>query len=241
MLEGKINQLKKTTLSQDIVQQLMELIINGTISPGEKLPSEKELMELFGVGRSTLREATRALAALELIEVRVPEGTFATDSFGGFFTKHLALMSKISFDNISELIEARVRYETDLAEMAAEKSTGIDHKRLDNILSSMRNAKSNEEFLKTDLEFHTAIAEIARNSFMLQVMNILHDITKEWMAKVIESSAIQERAINHHVRIAKAIKENNKAEARDAMLEHLTIVSKLLLEYHNMEQKRHKG
>ncbi|MBG9587544.1 FadR/GntR family transcriptional regulator [Cytobacillus firmus] len=241
MLEGKINQLKKTTLSQDIVQQLMELIINGTISPGEKLPSEKELMELFGVGRSTLREATRALAALELIEVRVPEGTFVTDSFGGFFTKHLALMSKISFENISELIEARVRYEIDLAEMAAEKSTGSDHKRLDNILSLMRKAKSNEEFLKMDLEFHTAIAEIAKNSFMLQVMNILHDITKEWMAKVIESSAIQERAINHHERIARAIKEKNIAEAGDAMLEHLTIVSKLLLEYHNKEQNKHKG
>lgn len=237
MLEGKINQLKKTTLSQDIVQQLMELIINGTISPGEKIPSEKELMELFGVGRSTLREATRALAALELIEVRVPEGTFVTESFGGFFTKHLALMSKISFDNIIELIEARVKYETDLAEMAAEKSTPADHQRLDNILLVMKKANTNEEFLKTDLEFHTAIAEIARNSFMLQVMNILRDITKEWMFKVIESSSIQEKAITHHMKIAKAIKENNKEEAGNAMLEHLTIVSELLLEYHNKKQQ----
>ncbi|MED3574888.1 FadR/GntR family transcriptional regulator [Cytobacillus praedii] len=236
MLEGKINQLKKTTLSQDIVQQLMELITNGTISPGEKLPSEKELMELFGVGRSTLREATRALAALELIEVRVPEGTFVTESFGGFFTKHLALMSKISFDNIIELIEARVKYETDLAEMAAEKSTPADHQRLDNILHVMKQANTNEEFLRSDLEFHTAIAEIARNSFMLQVMNILRDITKEWMFKVIESSTIQERAIAHHMKIAKAIKDNNKVEAGNAMLEHLTIVSDLLLEYHNKKQ-----
>ncbi|MCS0789875.1 FadR family transcriptional regulator [Cytobacillus firmus] len=235
MLEGKINQLKKTTLAQDIVQQLMELIINGSIAPGEKLPSERQLMEMFGVGRSSLREAIRALVALELVEVRVPEGTFVTQSFGGFFTKHLSLMSKISFENISELVEARLKLETMLVELAAKKSGQKEGELLDKIILSMKDA-DNEGFLHADLKFHMTIAKIAGNSFLFEVMHILQDITKAWMFKVIESYPIQEEAIKHHEKIAQAIKNNDIKSAGEAMTEHIEIVSKLLLEFQDEEK-----
>ena len=89
MLEGKAKPVKKVLVTQSVTQQLIDLIMNGSIAPGEKLPTEKQLMEVFNVGRSSLREAIRALVALELIEVRVPEGTFVSKTFGGFLTKQL--------------------------------------------------------------------------------------------------------------------------------------------------------
>ncbi|MEN0645194.1 FadR/GntR family transcriptional regulator [Alkalicoccobacillus gibsonii] len=231
MLEDQIHQVKKTTMSQNIVQQLMELIINGTIPPGGKLPSERKLMEMFGVGRSTLREAIRALAALGLIDVRVPEGTFVAESFGDFFTKHLELMSKISFDNILELVEARVGVEVILAEMAAKKSTDEDHVRLDDVVKRMQSASKHDTFLELDLEFHRLIAEMARNSFLTEVLQISSVVTKVWMAKVIEGYSIQQKLMDQHIAVAQAIKEKNTEKAKEAMSIHLDTINQLLVEY----------
>ncbi|HEY0828543.1 MAG TPA: FadR/GntR family transcriptional regulator [Bacilli bacterium] len=229
MLSDKLVQIEKVTLAQNIVQQLIEIIMNGTIKPGDKLPAEKQLMELFGVGRSSLREAIRALITLGLVEVKVPEGTFVSKSLGGFFTKHLALMSRISFDNIIDLVEARIAIEVDIAEIAARKATQEDNAKLNEVLISMREAKENEQFLSADLQFHLILAEIAKNSFMLHVMNILRDVTREWILKVIQLPTTRELATKQHEKIAKAIKNNDVAAAGTAMREHLEAVSELLM------------
>ena len=234
MLDKKVIQVEKKTIAHNIVQQLIDLIMNGSIGPGEKLPSEKQLMELFGVGRSSLREAIRALIALGLVEIRVPEGTFVSDELGGFFTKQLALKSKISFDNISELVEARISIEVSIAELAAKKATSADYKRLDEILATMRRAQDNEQFLQADLQFHTVLAEVAQNSFMLHVMNILRDITREWIYKVIQLDNSKESATFQHEKIVEAIHNNDVDGAGQAMMEHLHSVSELLLKIQKM-------
>lgn len=229
VLTDKVVAIEKVTLAQNIVQQLVGIIMNGTIKPGEKLPPEKQLMELFGVGRSSLREAIRALVTLGLVEIKVPEGTFVSSSFGGFFTKHLALMSKISFDNIIDLVEARTAIEVDIAELAAKKATPEECNKLNDILTVMRDAKDNEQFLAADLQFHVTLAEIAKNSFMLHVINILRDITREWIMKVIELPSSKELAANQHEKIAEAVRSNDVVAAGNAMREHLESVSELLM------------
>lgn len=219
------------------MQKLIDLIMEETLSPGEKLPPERKMMELFGVGRSTLREAIGALSALNLVEVKVPDGTFVTDNFGDFYTKHISLMSKISFNNIIELIEARIILETDLVELATEKSNLEDHKKLDNIIYLMKNAKNNDEFLYLDLKFHTTIASIADNSFLFEIMNILREVTKEWIHKVIQIYSPKKMVIQQHDNIVKAIKDKNKKEAREQMNIHLNEVSNLLLETQNTQNE----
>ncbi|TSB47276.1 FadR/GntR family transcriptional regulator [Alkalicoccobacillus porphyridii] len=231
MFEGQINPVTKTTMSQNIVQQLMELIINGTLARGDKLPSEKQLMEMFGVGRSTLREAIRALVALGLVEVRVPEGTFVAESFGDFFTKHLDLMSKISYENILELVEARVKLEAVLAEMAAEKSSDEDHVKLDRVIERMRDSSDHALFLELDLEFHRLIADMARNTFLTEVLQISSVVTKVWMVKVIEGYSIRQKLIDQHIAVAEAIKAKHPTKAKEAMSTHLDTINQLLIEY----------
>ncbi|MFD0711994.1 FadR/GntR family transcriptional regulator [Paenibacillus sp. GCM10027626] len=240
MLGDKVTQIEKTTISQNIVQQLIDLILNGTIGHGEKLPSEKQLMELFKVGRSSLREAIRSLVTLGLIEVRVPEGTFVKESFGDFFTKHLGLMSRISFENIAELIEARTAIESDIAELAAVKVTEEDLAKLEERLDLMKEANKsgdNEKFLQSDLQFHFILAEIGRNSFMLHVMTILRDISREWIKNVIQLETSKELAIQQHEKVLHAVKQKNAEAARIAMKEHLHSVSELLLSIHKKESE----
>lgn len=236
MIRNNLTPAKKIPLTQNVTQQLIDLIMAGNIAPGEKLPTEKELMDIFGIGRSSLREAIRALVALGLVEVKVSQGTFVSECFGDFFTKQLALMSKISFENIIELIEARIAIETDIAEMAAKKATSDDVKNLVNICRGMKAAQSDEEYQNCDLKFHIALAEISRNSFMLQVMKILNNITGLWIRKVIQVGDSKKQAILQHERIIDAIHDKNVSETVIAMREHLESVSKTLLEIQKSEE-----
>lgn len=231
MLKDKVIQVEKSTISQKIVQQLIDLILNGTIGAGERLPSEKELMEMFGVGRSSLREAIRALIVLGLVEVRVPEGTFVSHSLGNFFTKHLGLMSKISFDNIVELVEARIAIEVDIAEIAARKATPEQCEELQALVRQMRETgDNNERFMQADVRFHAALAEISQNSFMLHVQSILRDITRQWIMEVIQLQSSKDLAADQHEQIAEAIRRGDPEAAGKRMAEHLETVSRLLFE-----------
>ena len=75
-LENKLKRVSKNSLSEDIAKQLMNLISNGDLQPGYRLPAERELCQRFGVGRSSLREALRGLAMIGVLDIRVGDGTF---------------------------------------------------------------------------------------------------------------------------------------------------------------------
>lgn len=237
-MDEVIKKVKRVPISQGVTEQLIDLILSGELPTGEKLPPEKKLMDSFGIGRSSLREAIKALEALGLVEVRVPEGTFVTENLGDFFTKHLALMSKIGFDNITELIEARLTLETQIAVLAARKATEEDIKNLTNIINKMENASNDAEFQKWDLTFHQTLAEMSRNSFLIQVMKILQGITTLWIKKVSALSNVKKIAIKQHIVILESIKNNDEQATYDAINYHLNYVSDLLIKINEMEQEQ---
>lgn len=237
MDEG-IKKIKSVRLSRNVTEQLIDLIMSGKISPGEKLPPEKKLMDSFGIGRSSLREAIRALEALGLVEVKVPEGTFVSENLADFFTKQLTLMSKIGFDNISELIEARLTIETQIAILAAKKATPEDIEDLDKIITDMRNSTDDDiQFHKHDLSFHKKLSEMSRNSFLIQVMNILQEITSLWIKKVIPLEGTKPLAVEQHTKILESIKKRDAEGTFKAIDVHLKHVSDLLI-YVNEQENR---
>ena len=235
-----MKKVKRIPISQGVTEQLIDLIMSGELPKGEKLPPEKELKDIFGVGRSSLREAIKAVEALGLLEVRVPEGTFVSEDLGGFFTKQLALMSKIGFNNISELIEARKTIETQTAILAAKKATDADIEELSTILNKMKQYKNDSDFQKYDLGFHKKVTEMSRNSFLIQVMKILQEITSLWIKKVIPLENTKPVAIKQHNSIFEAIKNNDTKATSSAMEIHLKHVGDLLILVNENEQKDKK-
>lgn len=232
-----IKKVKRVPISQNVTKQLIDLIMSGELATGEKLPSERELMDYFDIGRSSLREAIKAVEVLGLIEVRVPEGTFVTDNLGEFFTKHLALMSKVGLHNIEELIEARLTIETQIAGIAAEKATKKDIDKLEMIINQMKQAvDNNDAFQEWDLTFHRTLAEMARNSFLIQVMKILQEITSLWISKTIRMENIKEIAIRQHEEILTAIQANDVQKTKEEIRYHLRFVSDLLIKIDEKEQ-----
>src|SRR5699024_1683238 len=138
---------------------------------------------------------------------------------------------------IEELIEARLTIEAQIAVIAAQKATDEDIETLENIMKQLNNSlDDNQKFQQWDLAFHKTLAEMSRNSFLIQVMKILQDITSLWISKTITMENIKEIAIRQHGSILSALKANDVRKTEEEMRYHVRFVSDLLLKIDEKEQ-----
>jgi GntR family transcriptional repressor for pyruvate dehydrogenase complex len=210
---------------------MIDLIVSGKFSCGEHLPSEKELCEMFQVGRNTLREAVRALNILGFIDVRVPEGMFVAQSPDNFYTKKMQLASKYGYDNVEELTEARISIECAIVKLAAKKAGEQDKEKLRAIYLKMKNTSDDRARLAADAQFHMMVAEIAKNGFLKQTLLLLLDGMNEWMARVeVGAPSANQISTPQHEEILNAICQNDVELAAQKMNEHLSYVGGLYLD-----------
>ena len=134
----RLQTVRKTRVYEAIVAQLTALILEGELKPGEKLPSERALCEQFGVGRNSVREATRSLESAKLVETRQGEGTFVTAHPASVVPM---ISDKISSDvenGIHDLFEARMVLEPQIVALASERATDEEVVQLQDILRRQR-------------------------------------------------------------------------------------------------------
>ena len=122
MNNANIQPIRKKAISDEIVDQLIDLISRNKLAPGERLPAERDLCRQFGVGRTTLREALRSLATLGIIEGRVGEGTFISEDSSRHLEKSLQWGLLLDEKGVEDLIETRLMLECQTAEAAAERA-----------------------------------------------------------------------------------------------------------------------
>lgn len=222
---------RKENVANLVAKQMIDLIVSGKFSCGEHLPSEKELCEMFQVGRNTLREAVRALNILGFIDVRVPEGMFVAQSPDNFYTKKMQLASKYGYDNVEELTEARISIECAIVKLAAKKAGEQDKEKLRAIYLKMKNTSDDRARLAADAQFHMMVAEIAKNGFLKQTLLLLLDGMNEWMARVeVGAPSANQISTPQHEEILNAICQNDVELAAKKMNEHLSYVGGLYLD-----------
>src|SRR5258708_32665252 len=157
---AKIRPIKKTSISDDIVDQIMSLIASGDLKPGQRLPSERELCKNFGAGRSSLREALRCLCIVGVLNARVGEGTSVAPDGGKFLGKIIEWRVVTEQHDIEDLMEARIALEGVTAANAASRGSEKDLLKLQDLLTKMDAAlKDDKRFAALDLEFHVTLAE----------------------------------------------------------------------------------
>lgn len=218
----------------EIVEQIQDLIKQGRLKPGDKLPAERILADKLGVSRPPLREALSALEILGTIESRGGKGNFIKDSFDS--TSYARQLKELEQEESPfELLEARKVVETEIAGLAAEKATPEDAKKIEETLNEMRNVLSDiPRAMEFDREFHVAIAKAAYNSLLFQMMNHLADGLKEklWINLKKKCWSLPDRPqkyLEKHIELFEAIKKGDKEVARKAMHDHLVDVEKDLL------------
>jgi GntR family transcriptional repressor for pyruvate dehydrogenase complex len=224
-----LTRVDRTTLTADVCRKLMTHLVRGDWSEGERIPSERELCELLGVGRASLREALKGLEMMGMIEVRVGDGTFVCHR-SEFLSRPLlwALTSSIPTD-IRELVEARGVLEKELAELAAERANADDLAEIGKHLDAMETAVAEPvAFLEADLNFHLAIARAAHNRILLNAVQLIRNLMRQWMSQASTVRGVPPLAVEQHRAIFLAIAKKNRAEARKQMASHLAAMAEAL-------------
>ncbi|MCL6592347.1 MAG: FadR family transcriptional regulator [Alicyclobacillus sp.] len=213
------------TIPDAILQQIKQLIREGQLKPGDRLPNERELGEKFGVGRSSVREAMKALVALGLV-VRTREGTFVNPDPTKLVWNSLDHHHGITRSSIREVFEARRLFELGMAAMAAERATPEDIEEIWNW--APESVDSLDAFKLTDIRFHSAIAKATGNTFLAELYTHMQEVlfrTHQWfhaLELLDKASLFKQLSVNlqQHRVIAQAISDRQPEAAQQAIAEH---------------------
>jgi GntR family transcriptional repressor for pyruvate dehydrogenase complex len=168
-------------LYQHIVDQIQNMILDGTLKAGDKLPSEREMVNLFGVSRTSIREAIRALDILGLVECRQGDGNFIRKDFDTGLFEPLSIMFKLHDGNALELFKARKMLEMEAVPLAVKNISEEQKTELKSIMDKLEKAKTEPEKVKYDAEFHFKIIEFSDNYLLKCFYNAVSTIMKSFM------------------------------------------------------------
>lgn len=236
-MDALFQEVQVEKVSEKIVEQLCALIQEGRLTPGNKLPSERQLIDMLGVGRSSLREALNKLETLGYVEIRKRKGIFVKSIDSTLQLDPLKKMLQADQIKIVQLYEVRSDIEQASASAAATERNSADLKEIRRCLADFE-AKTEAGGLQfsyeRDLAFHCAVARASHNLFRVHVtLNIL-DFAKEFIQPILEdfagSDAHTATIVSQHRGIFEAIQEKDARLARDCMREHLDWTNQKLIQ-----------
>jgi GntR family transcriptional repressor for pyruvate dehydrogenase complex len=211
-------------VSDLIAERLSAAIREGTLQPGDRLPTEAELARDFKVGRTSVREALQKLRALGLIESRKGLGAFVIEPAGDPLAD-FARWTASDPAAIEQLVEARVALETLAAALAAIRATDGEVDQLEQLHVAHANAAEDTAALvSSDQAFHLAIIRAARNRFVQRAYEVLIAELTDFRRKTLALPWAGERSVRGHAAILRAIRGHEPAAARHAMAEHLWVL-----------------
>jgi len=214
-----IEQAPRRKLAETVAQQVLEAVRD--LPPGTRLPSERELTQQLGVGRSTVREALQGLAMMGVIEIRHGQGVFVADRPAIAGESEQSLPPKEVTD---ELLEARRIVEVELARLAAERRTESDLGKMQSLLDAHREdlAAGRGPIMQAS-QFHLLVADAAKNQILADVVRPFFRLMLERGPQLYETTdGYAQWELEQHQRICDAIRSGDAETARVRMLEHVT-------------------
>lgn len=220
--------VRQRRLSEDVAEHLERMIRSGEMVEDGCLPSERELMRHFGVGRPSVREALMHLSRMGLLELRSGERARVTRPTPQVVIEQLAGPARHLMalpGGVQDFQDARLFFEVGLARHAAEHATAEDVERLRAALEANRQSLGDlHRFEQTDVDFHYVLAVIMRN----RIFTAIHAALAEWLLeqrRTTLADGIDETAYAAHVAIFEAVAAHDADRAEQAMREHLTFVT----------------
>ncbi len=220
------DQVRQRRLSDDIVDRLEGMILEGTLTSGQRLPAERVLAEQFGVSRPSLREAIQKLVAKGLLVSRQGGGNYVAETLGSTFSDPLMQLFERNPDAQRDLLEFRHTLEASCAFYAAQRATEPDRERLKAAFDALQDCYSRASEVSraeegaADARFHLAIAEASHNAVLLHTIRGLFDLLKRNVVTNI-GGMYQQRAetrdmlISQHRELYQAIVEGRAEDARE--------------------------
>jgi DNA-binding FadR family transcriptional regulator len=239
----KFKKSRPSRIFQHVVDQIQAAILAGSLKPGDLLPSELKLKDMFETSRGTIREALRVLEQKGLVEIKtgVGGGAVVRNVDTGKVTESLDLLiqaQKVTFDQLAEFRET---VEGQVAALAAERATEADVARLESLLAAAANVLADprsdyRQMVRLDAQLHIAIAEIAGNPVFLAVLKMVHERVLEAFDRY---ALTQKRVLEENYRdlceLVAAIARSDGKQAFDLARRHVRKFNAYLKEEHPLE------
>ena len=214
--------MRRVLVSDGIIEQIKDLILAGTLKPGEQLPSENSLASQMSVGRSTIREALKVLIHLGFIETK-NKARIVSHQIGGYLDPQAIVERFKDHRNVIEMIEVRKIIEPDIAELAASRSEKDDIELIQKDVDAMQSATmSPKVFAKYDHHFHLHLAQGCKNQILIEIIQKIQEMLKETQGLILsQSKDIAPRSMAFHLQIVDAVKASQPKQAKELMRKHI--------------------
>jgi len=227
-MKVELKPIKPKRISDQVFDQLRELIFRGDLKPGQKIMPERELAEVLDVSRTSVRDAIRKLVVMGFLDQKQGQGTFvrSPEVLG---KSPLAVAMEAQDATLVDLLEVRMGLECNAAFMAAQRSEPEDIRFLEKSLDMLRkNIRCEKPCEEADVSFHMAIAYATKNPLQVYLMKNFFDFLfisiKENLKYLYEEPHNIEMIFEQHTRIFEAIRDKDAGMAFDAMKDHITYV-----------------
>ena len=236
MNEDLFKPLKKSRLSEETVDYIKELIVQGRLKPSDKLPSERDLAEKFNVGRPTVREAIRALELMGLVDVFAGQkGTIIKnpelDTYMESLREQMSWMIQIERTTLQQLLEVRDSLETRIALLSAERATKAQLKEMQTILNDMKSSTHDiDAYLEKAIEFHAVMASSTQNPIFNAIWTAFADLIFNYYKNLITGidKNFLKKLYQVNAEVFKAILAKDPDKIHLAMINHIGVEHEML-------------
>jgi GntR family transcriptional regulator, transcriptional repressor for pyruvate dehydrogenase complex len=228
----------KDDVTHLLILRFQQLLSDGLLSPGTKLPPERELAATFGVARSSLRQALKVLEIMGVITQKVGDGSYLNKDASSVLSVPMEFLFLLDDTSLQELTELRLMIEPALAAKAAERANAEDIALLRQSIVDLENSKHDRvRLVAADLLFHRAIFQATGNRLTGRLFHIIHRAMLNMM--MVTSQLVDlEHTLHFHQPIFVAIQQRDPVLAARLMTDHLTDARDLLLHSRDQEKER---
>jgi GntR family transcriptional repressor for pyruvate dehydrogenase complex len=217
-LTAEFTPVRRSSAATEAIRAIQEMIVDGRLAPGQRLPAERELSEMLGISRPTLRETIRSLVSLNILQSRHGSGTYVAALDTATLLEPLQFVMALSGQTVEELFEARLLLEPALAAMAASRADAAQ-------VAAMRAALTDPDRIAADVTLHRLVAEAAGNPLLATMLQTLATLGRASRALTAARPGVLRRTAAEHRAIVDAIDHRDPDAARAAMTTHLSRIA----------------
>lgn len=229
VIKPEFEAIRKNKVHEEVAKQIERMILKD-LSPGDKLPAERELAEMLGVSRSSIRDAIRRLELMGLVQPRQGAGTVVQEISPEALVTPLANVIANRRQLVGELLDFRQMLEPPLAARAAKHASAKQIAEMEEILRRQsRKVRQGDAAIEEDSEFHYSIGLASGNSVVLKVLDVVMDMLLETRTRSLQIGSRPQKSFAGHRKILAAIKRGDAEAAEAAMRQHIEDVQKMVL------------
>jgi GntR family transcriptional repressor for pyruvate dehydrogenase complex len=212
-----------------VIEYIKKQVENGQLLKGDKIPTERQLVELLGIGRNSIREALKILDIIGIIDRRQGDGSYIREEFDNWFSESMSIAFMLSDTSKKEIFEFRNMIEVEIATLAAQRITDEEIEELKICYNKLSENNDQHVSAKHDKVFHSLLAKASKNMIIMNAYNAMDYMLDQFIYNIradVFKHEGKELLLDIHKNIYDAVINRNSKQAREAMKKHMDVIKR---------------